>query len=148
MKLSTRARYGVRLLLELALKYGKGPVYLKDIARKEQISEKYLSVIIIPLKAAGLVRATRGAHGGYNLAKNPSEINLKEVVDILEGGTCLVDCVNDPGACARSRTCASRDVWHILSDKISETLSAMTLETMAGMSREKANPEEGPMYYI
>jgi len=147
MKLSTRARYGVRLMLELALKYGKGPVYLKDIAREEQISEKYLSVIIIPLKAAGLVHATRGAHGGYNLAKNPSEISLKEVVDILEGGICLVDCINDPLACPRSQTCASRDVWNMLSARMSEALSAMTLETLAGMSREKANPD-APMYHI
>lgn len=147
MKLSTRARYGVRLMLELALKYGKGLVYLKDIAKEEEISEKYLSVIIIPLKAAGLVTSTRGAYGGYTLAKNPSEISLKEVVDILEGGTCLVDCVKDPTACSRSDTCASRDVWNILSNKMSETLSAMTLETLAGMSREKAD-KRGPMYHI
>ena len=147
MKLSTRARYGVRLMLELALRYGKGPVYLKDIAREEAISEKYLSVIIIPLKAAGLVHATRGAYGGYNLARNPSEINLKEVVEILEGSTCLVDCVKNPAACPRSQTCASRDVWDMLSARMSETLSAMTLETLAGMSREKGNPD-GPMYHI
>ena len=147
MKLSTRARYGVRLMLDLALKYGKGPVYLKDIAKEEEISEKYLSVIIIPLKAAGLVNATRGAHGGYALAKQPAAISLKEVVDILEGGTCLVDCVKDPSACARSQTCASRDVWNLLSARMSETLSAMNLETLATMSREKANPDS-PMYHI
>ena len=147
MKLSTRARYGVRLMLELALKYGKGPVYLKDIAREEQISEKYLSVIIIPLKAAGLVHATRGAYGGYSLARQPGDISLKEVVDILEGGTCLVDCVRDPSACARSQTCASRDIWNMLSARMSDTLSAVTLETLAGMSREKAN-QEGQMYHI
>ncbi len=147
MKLSTRARYGVRLMLELALKYGKGPVYLKDIAKEEEISEKYLSVIIIPLKAAGLVHATRGVHGGYTLAKNPSEINLKEVVDILEGGTCLVDCVKDPAACPRSQTCASRDLWDMVSARMSEALSAMTLEALASMSRDKARPD-GPMYHI
>jgi len=134
-------------MLELALKYGEGPVYLKDIAKEEQISEKYLSVIIIPLKAAGLVHATRGAYGGYSLAKKPAEISLKEVVDILEGGTCLVDCVKDPAACARSQTCASRDVWNMLSARMSETLSSMNLETLAAMSRDKTNPES-PMYHI
>ncbi len=80
MKLSTRARYGTRLMLKLALRYGKGPVFLKDIARAEEISEKYLSQIIIPLKGAGLVRAFRGAHGGYTLARAPDRIKLKDIV--------------------------------------------------------------------
>jgi Rrf2 family protein len=146
MKLSTRARYGMRLMLELAHKYGKGPVFLKEIAKQEAISEKYLSLIIIPLKAAGFVHSTRGAYGGYTLAKAPSEINLKEVVDILEGDTSLVDCVKDPSACSRVNTCASRDVWEIVSKKIAETLRSMTLETLAGMSREKAG--KGIMYHI
>jgi Rrf2 family protein len=146
MKLSTRTRYGMRLMLELAHKYGKGPVFLKEIAKQEAISEKYLSLIIIPLKAAGFVHSTRGAYGGYTLAKAPSEINLKEVVDILEGDTSLVDCIKDPFACPRVNTCASRDVWEIVSKKIAETLRSMTLETLAGMSREKAG--KGIMYHI
>jgi Rrf2 family protein len=136
----------MRLMLELAHKYGKGPVFLKEIAKQEAISEKYLSLIIIPLKAAGFVHSTRGAYGGYTLAKAPSEINLKEVVDILEGDTSLVDCVKDPSACPRVNTCASRDVWEIVSKKIAETLRSMTLETLAGMSREKAG--KGIMYHI
>jgi Rrf2 family protein len=146
MKLSTRTRYGMRLMLELAHKYGKGPVFLKEIAKQEAISMKYLSLIIIPLKAAGFVHSTRGAYGGYTLAKAPSEINLKEVVDILEGDTSLVDCIKDPFACPRVNTCASRDVWEIVSKKIAETLHSMTLETLAGMSREKAG--KGIMYHI
>ena len=146
MKHSTRARYGMRLMLELARKYGKGPVFLKEIAKQEAISMKYLSLIIIPLKAAGFVHSTRGAYGGYTLAKAPSEINLKEVVDILEGDTSLVDCIKDPSTCPRVNTCASRDVWEIVSKKIAETLRSMTLETLAGMSREKAG--KGIMYHI
>ncbi|HQI00603.1 MAG TPA: Rrf2 family transcriptional regulator [Deltaproteobacteria bacterium] len=146
MKLSTRSRYGVRLLLELALNNAKGQVFLKDIAREEEISEKYLSLIIIPLKAAGLVSSMRGAHGGYVLAKPPSKITLKEVVNILEGDTCLVDCVKDPSKCSRSGTCASRDIWGIISDRISETLDSFTLEDLARMSREKG--EGAHMYHI
>jgi Rrf2 family protein len=135
-------------MLELALKSNsnKGSAYLKDIAREEDISEKYLSLIIIPLKAAGLVNSTRGAHGGYTLAKPPSEITLKEIVDILEGGTCLVDCVKDPSACPRSDICASRDLWTILSDGISKTLGSFTLEDLVRMSREKGT--RAAMYHI
>jgi Rrf2 family protein len=146
MKLSTRARYGVRLMFELALNSSKGSVYLKDIAREENISEKYLSLIIIPLKAAGLVNSTRGAYGGYTLAKSPSDISLKEIVNILEGGTCLVDCVKDPSVCSRSDTCVSRDLWTILSDKISQTLGSYSLEDLVRMSREKG--EKAIMYQI
>lgn len=146
MKLSTRSRYGVRLMLELALKSSKGQVFLKDIAREEEISEKYLSLIIIPLKAAGFVTSTRGAHGGYTLARQPSAITLKEIVDILEGDTCLVDCVKNPSACPRSSTCASRDLWSDVSNKISQTLGSITLEDLARKSREKG--EGAGMYHI
>ncbi len=146
MKLSTRTRYGVRLMLELARNKGNGQIFLKDIAREEEISEKYLSLIIIPLKSAGLVNSMRGAHGGYNLAKEPSDITLKEIVDVLEGDTCLVDCVKNSSTCTRSETCASRDLWTIVSDNISRTLGSVTLEDLARMSREKN--EAGLMYQI
>jgi len=137
MKLSTRARYGVRLMLSLALNYGKGPVFLKDIAKKEEISEKYLSLIIIPLRGAGLVNSNRGANGGYTLAREPSKITVKEIVDVLEGD-CLVNCIKDPSACTRISTCAARDIWVLLGGKISETLESISLEKLARMSREKA----------
>ena len=137
MKLSTRARYGVRLMLSLALNYGKGPVFLKDIAKGEEISEKYLSLIIIPLRGTGLVISNRGAYGGYTLARDPSKITLKEIVDVLEGD-CLVNCLKDPSACSRISTCAARDIWVLLGGKISETLESITLEKLTQMSREKA----------
>jgi Rrf2 family protein len=136
MKLSTRTRYGVRLMVALAINYGKTPVFLKDIAKSENISEKYLSLIIIPLRGVGLVNSTRGAHGGYNLAKEPSQITLKEIVDILEGD-CLVDCLKDPKACSRISTCASHDIWALLGGKISETLNGITLEQLVIMNKEK-----------
>lgn len=138
MKLSTRARYGVRLMLALAQNYGKEPVYLKDIARQEEISEKYLSLIIMPLRGIGLVNSVRGAYGGYNLAKDPSQITLKEIVDVLEGDCSLVDCVKDPSSCPRVSTCVSHDVWAAIGGKISDTLSSITLEMMVRMDREKA----------
>jgi len=138
MKLSTRARYGVRLLVELAATYDKGPVYLKDIAKIQSISEKYLSLIIIPLRTVGLVKSIRGAHGGYILAKNPSQITLKEIIDVLEGDCSLVDCVKNPSTCPRVPICASHDIWAIIGGKISETLNSITLDMLVKMNQEKA----------
>jgi Rrf2 family protein len=137
MKLSTRARYGVRLMIVLALNYAKGPVFLKDIARGENISEKYLSLIMIPLRSAGLVNSIRGAYGGYSLSRDPSQINLKDIVDVLEGDSCLVDCVKDPSTCPRVPICVSRDVWAMIGGQISETLNSITLDALVKMNQEK-----------
>jgi len=137
MKLSTRTRYGVRLMTVLARNYEKDPVFLKDIAKGENISEKYLSLIIIPLRGVGLVNSVRGAYGGYNLSKDPSEITLKEIVDVLEGDCSLVDCVKNPASCSRVPICASHDVWAIIGEKITETLSSITLDKLAKMNQEK-----------
>ena len=138
MKLSTRTRYGVRLMVALAQNYGKDPVFLKDIAKGENISEKYLSLIIIPLRGVNLVNSVRGAHGGYNLSKEPSQITLKEIVDVLEGECSLVECVKNPSSCERTLICATHDVWAMIGEKISETLSSITLDRMAKMNQEKA----------
>jgi Rrf2 family protein len=121
----------------LARNYGKDPVFLKDIAKGENISEKYLSLIIIPLRGVGLVNSVRGAYGGYNLSKDPSEITLKEIVDVLEGDCSLVDCVKNPSSCSRISTCASHDIWAIIGEKITETLSSITLDKLAKMNQEK-----------
>ena len=139
MKLSTRTRYGVRLMVALAQNYGKDPVFLKDIAKGENISEKYLSLIIIPLRGVNLVNSVRGAHGGYNLSKEPSQITLKEIVDVLEGECSLVECVKNPSSCERTPICATHDVWAMIGEKISETLSSITLDRLAKMNQEKAD---------
>jgi Rrf2 family protein len=137
MKLSTRLRYGVRLMVELAERYGEGPVFLKDIASEQGISEKYLSLIVIPLRSAGLVFSARGANGGYTLALDPKEISLKDVVDVLEGDHCLVDCVRDPSPCDRTSHCSVRGVWKRVGERISEALSEVTLAQMADESNNK-----------
>jgi Rrf2 family protein len=123
-------------MLALARNYGNGSVFLKDIAREEEISEKYLSQIIIPLRGAGLVSSSRGAHGGYTLAKSPVEITLRQIVEPLEGD-CLADCVNNPAACTRVPTCASRDVWSMLGGKMYETLGGITLEQLLHREQDK-----------
>ena len=137
MRLSTRARYGVRLMVSLAERFGDGPVFLKDIASEQGISEKYLSLIVIPLRSAELILSTRGAYGGYTLSKAPERISLKEIVDTLEGEPCLVDCVKEPSACSRTDICPTRDVWKTVGERISETLGRVTLESLANRSLEK-----------
>ena len=130
MRLSTRSRYGTRLMLELALNYHKGNVYLKDVAREEDISEKYLSHLVIPLKANGLISSSRGAHGGYRLAKSPSRITVKDIVQTLEGNLSPVECIKNPSVCKRVPGCVTRDVWKKLDEKISDTLNSITLEDL------------------
>jgi len=135
MRLSTRTRYGVRLMLALAVNYGKGILLLKDIAEKEEISEKYLSQIIIPLRTGGLVNSVRGAKGGYSLAKSPAEITVKEIVEILEGDICLTDCLKDSASCERITECATKRVWEKLSGAISDVLGSITLAGLAEDAR-------------
>jgi len=130
-------------MLVLARNYGKGNTFLKEIAREEDISEKYLSLIIIPLKGVGLVNSVRGASGGYTLARDPAQITLKDIVDVLEGD-CLVDCLKDPKSCSRVSTCASHDIWAMLGGKISETLSGITLEQLVRMNQDKWEKSVSP----
>lgn len=137
MKLSTKGRYGSRLMLALAINNGKGPMFLKDIAREEEISEKYLSQLIIPLKSAGLVNAGRGAHGGYTLSKPPSQIKLIQVVQAVEGPLMPVECVNNPSVCNRVDRCVTRDIWQEIGMKILETLDSVTLEDLALRQKDK-----------
>jgi Rrf2 family protein len=137
MKLSTRARYGVRLMIALAMNYDQGPLFLKEIAKKENISEKYLSIIVISLRSSGLVTSTRGANGGYALARPPEQINMKEMIDVLEGDSCLVKCVKDPSECPRVAVCVVRDVWTMIGEKIAEVLQSVTLDKLVTMNQEK-----------
>jgi len=125
-------------MVALAFNYDKGPLFLKDVAKGENISEKYLSLIIIPLRRTGLVNSIRGAHGGYSLAKNPSQVTMKEIIDVLEGDCSLVDCVRNPSSCPRVPICASHDIWAIIGGKISETLNSITLDMLVKMNQEKA----------
>jgi len=137
MKLSTKGRYGIRLMVDLALHHGEGQILLKDIAERQEISEKYLWQLIPPLKNAGLLSSTRGAHGGYMLTKPPAQITLKDIVIAVEGSMCLVDCVDNPSVCSRADTCASRDVWCEISEKILQALEAITLEKLVEHQQRK-----------
>ena len=139
MKLSTRSRYGARMMTDLADHYGGNPVFLKDIAKREDISEKYLSLIVMPLRSAGLIQSIRGAHGGYRLTRKPEEITVRDIWQALEGEICLVDCVQDTKRCSRISTCPTRDIWGMLGEKISETLRSVTLADLVRIRRQKAD---------
>ena len=130
MKLTTKGRYGTRLMLDLALHFGDKPVFLKDAAKRQEISEKYLWHLIPPLKNAGLITSVRGAHGGYSLARPPAHITLKEILLAVEGPITFVTCVDDSAACKRSGECAAKDIWCELSEKFLQILESVTLEDM------------------
>lgn len=146
MKLSTKGRYGMRALLDLALHQGEGLVLLKDIAQRQEVSLPYLEHLIAPLIAAGLVKSTRGARGGVLLIKSPSEIKLSEVVQVLEGSLAPVDCVNDPRLCHRSASCVTRDIWSEMKRAMNQVLDSTTLQDLVERQRQKGQTEG--MYYI
>ena len=140
MKLSTKGRYVTRAMLDLALHYGEGPILLKDIARRQQVSARYLEHLIITLKTAGLVTSARGARGGFALAKPPSEIRLSEIIQTVEGSIALVECVDDPEVCSRSDLCAARDIWTGIRRATGGILESTTLEDLSQQQRDKGEP--------
>ncbi len=137
MKISTKIRYGTRAMLELASHYGEGPIELREIAKRENISLKYLEQLIVPLRTAGLVKSARGSKGGYALAKRPSQIYLKDLVETLEGPLNLIECLNDPRTCQRVPYCVTRDIWRDISEAINGILCSLTLEDMVRRKGEK-----------
>jgi len=147
MKLSTRGRYGTRALLDLALHQGQGRILLKDIAQRQQISLRYLEHLIAPLIAGGMVRSTRGAKGGVLLSRPAEDITLSEVIQLLEGSIAPVECINNPGVCNRSGSCATRDIWGEMKQAIDEVLESTTLQDLVERQKRKEQPEAA-MYYI
>ncbi len=148
MKISSKIRYGARAMLQLASRYGEGPIDLKEIAKKEDISMKYLEQVIIPLRTAGLVKSARGSKGGYFLAKPPSEICLYDVVEALDGPIRLIECLNDPKGCPRSTTCVMRDIWNDVSDAMDKIFRSVTLEELVYRRREREGENLSSMYQI
>ncbi|MGD8255711.1 MAG: Rrf2 family transcriptional regulator [Syntrophobacterales bacterium] len=127
MKISTRGRYGTRMMLDLAAHHDQGPTPLREIAKRQDLSVKYLEQLIIPLKAAGYIRSVRGARGGYTLARKPDKISVGQIIQVLEGGLSLVDCVDDARVCEREKNCPTRDIWLRMSERLMEELSSLTL---------------------
>jgi len=130
----------------LALRYGHGPVLLREVAEREAISEKYLGQIVIPLRSASLLRSVRGARGGYELAREPREISVKEIVAVLEGGLDIADSEKEQENGSTLSALIIRRVWDGLSDEISRLLSEITLDEIVHWVREGG--ESPAMYNI
>ncbi len=146
MKLSTRARYAIRALLDLSINAAKGPVSLKEIAMRQEISMSYLEHLINPLVAGGVIRTVRGSKGGIILVKAPGEIKLSQIVDLLEGSTAPVDCVDSPQNCLRSEDCVTREVWLQVKAAIDGVLDSITLLTLVERQKHRQKPVD--MFYI
>ena len=147
MKLSTRGRYSVRLMFELALN-GKGQtVYLKDVAQRQELSEKYMSKLVIPLRGAGLIVSVRGAHGGYMLGREPEDITIREIVEVAEGSLSLVECVQNSQSCDRTRECPTRNLWCRLEKHMVSFLEGITLQDLVD-EYDSASGQDSLMYHI
>ena len=147
MRLSTKARYGTRALLEIALHEGNSPIQLKDIAGNQQISRAYLEQLMRPLVAGGYVNSLTGPKGGVLLAKHPSDIGMIDIIQLYEGSIALVACVDNPDVCDRSSTCVTRDLWTELTVAMSDVLGSKTLQDLINQKKEK-DEEKEVMYYI
>ncbi|MCD6308002.1 MAG: Rrf2 family transcriptional regulator [Candidatus Latescibacteria bacterium] len=129
MKISTKGRYGARASMELALRFGAGPVMVREIAQNQQISERYLEQILNTLRTSELVKSTRGAKGGYELAKAPSEITLGDIIRSLEGPLDIVPCAQECDY-GRRAECATCFVWQEVKESIEKVLDSITLKAL------------------
>lgn len=141
MKLSTRGRYGIHAMYDLAAHGGDGPVPIKAISEREHVPEAYLEQLMAVLKRAGLVNSTRGAQGGYTLSREASQISVGEILRALEGGLNLVDCLTEEDACGKSCECPSRVVYQKLRDGLNALADSITLQDMMNDYSAKAQEE-------
>ncbi len=142
MKLSTKGRYSVTALYELALHYGEGAVPLKNISMNQGISENYLEQLMVPLRKAGLVKSIRGAQGGYMLAREPEKVTIGEIITTVEGPIALVDCLltnagDSKQYCDRAGACVTRGIWEKVCDSISSVLNNITLKDLLTNGQEQ-----------
>ncbi|MHB1653409.1 MAG: RrF2 family transcriptional regulator [Desulfitobacteriaceae bacterium] len=150
MKLSTRGRYGVKAMFDLAMHTGEGPISLKSIAERQDISEHYLEQLFAGLRKSGLVKSVRGAQGGYILSREPSKVKIGDIIRVLEGPIAPVDCVaeEDPACCIKADYCVTRTIWEKVRDSISGVLDSITLEDMVRDAANRENERKYYMYYI
>ena len=126
------------MMFDLAQHQGEGPVQIGEIAKRQDISVKYLEQLIIPLKKANYITSIRGPRGGHMLAIPPEKITVGEIVNILEGGIDLTDCIGNPEICPRAEHCVTRDIWAETTDAIYDKLNSITLAKMIDMATSKA----------
>ena len=140
MKISTKGRYAIRLMLDLASNDTGSPIRLKDVAKRQAISEKYLEQIISILNTAGFVRSVRGPQGGYSLSRAPEEHTVGMILRLTEGSLCPVDCAaEENGSCDREDTCVTRMLWKKLDDAISSVVDHVSLEDLLSWQNARAD---------
>ncbi|WP_026906302.1 cysteine metabolism transcriptional regulator CymR [Paucisalibacillus globulus] len=139
MKISTKGRYGLTIMIELARNYGEGPIPLKTIARENSLSEHYLEQLAAPLRNAGLIKSIRGAYGGYILPVEPKEISAGDIIRVLEGPIALVEGIEDEEP-------AKQALWRRVTAAVKEVLDTTTLEDL--INHEKDDQLDGYMFYI
>ena len=144
MRLSTRGRYGTRMMLELAGHYGEGPVSVSDISKNLNIPVKYLEQLIIPLKKAALISSVRGPKGGHMLSHPPEEINLWDLLTLLETKFSFSDCITNEGACESVATCPIRPVWNKAFRGMMKLFKETSLRDVL-LSAENAQEEGSPI---
>ena len=135
MKISTKGRYGLRLMIELALSYPQRLIPLKEIAQSQNISVKYLEQIITSLGRHGLVSSVRGAQGGYTLSRPPQEISVRDILSATEENLTLVGCLEE--GCDRQSCCMANQVWRQISDVLNQTAAAISLADIISQSTNK-----------
>ncbi|HYF82780.1 MAG TPA: Rrf2 family transcriptional regulator [Clostridia bacterium] len=144
MILSTKGRYGLKMMYEFALNYGTGPMSLKEVAQKQQLSETYLEQLIAHLKKAGLVTSVRGAQGGYELIRKPEEITVGEIIRVLEGPLAPSECViDDEPECSKADFCVTRLIWEKIMDSINNVIDSITLNDMVNDYYKLQQKKEG-----
>lgn len=143
VKISTKGRYALRLMLDLTLHSGERCVSIKEISSRQGISEKYLEQIISALNRAGFLKSTRGAQGGYRLARRPQQITVGQVLRVMEGSLAPVDCVA-AGApeCPRAESCVTCEIWSKIRDAVDGVVDSVTLWDLAQRQQEKVSKEE------
>ena len=146
MKISTKGRYGLRILMDLAIHQSEKPRLIRDIAKSQQISEKYISRLVIALRKAGMIRSVRGVNGGFHIAMKPEDITLLDVIEAMEGPLSIVDCVSTPRKCSRSDNCAPREIWCKLNGDIRELMRGTTLADILESYR-KQSAQNGVLDY-
>src|SRR5699024_159650 len=139
MKISTKGRYGLTIMLELARKYGSGPISLKTIAREKELSEHYLEQLASPLRNAGLIKSVRGAYGGYELTKEPRDIKTGDIIRVLEGPISPVEGIENEEP-------AKQALWIRVRDAVKDVLDTTTLEDLK--RHENDQQQDAYMFYI
>lgn len=140
MRLSTRGRYGLRAMLDMAMDQSDGPITLNSISERQGVSIGYLEQLMVPLKKEGLIRSVRGAQGGYLLSRDPESITVGDIIRALEGPIAPVACVNEdyPEECGRAEGCVTRLVWAKVRDSIVEVLDSLTLYDLVEEARKNS----------